>query len=110
MKEYGIGSNEEILTFERGKDATIRTKAVLLHHIPIPHCVADINVGPEWQCHHRMVKVDEDITPSDTTIDYKVSSFLLLHSDFWYSSLGSACTYHYLLVGTMCLKVQVHQS
>jgi hypothetical protein len=30
---------------------------------------------------------DKNITP-DTTIDYKMSSFLLLHSDFWYNSLG----------------------
>ena len=34
------------------------------------------------------------------TIDYKVSSFLYLHSDFWYNSLGSTCTCHYLIVGT----------
>jgi hypothetical protein len=43
---------------------------------------------------------DEDITSSDKTIDYKASSFLLLHSDFWYNSLGSTCTCHYLLAGT----------
>ena len=40
------------------------------------------------------------MTPSDKTIDYKVSSFLHLHSDFWYNSLGSTCTCHYLIVGT----------
>ena len=39
---------------------------------------------------------DEDMTPLDTTIDYKVSSFLYLHSDFWYNSLGSTCTCHYI--------------
>jgi len=27
-------------------------------------------------------KDDEDITPSDKTIEYKMSSFLYLHSDF----------------------------
>ena len=43
---------------------------------------------------------DEDMTPSDTTIVYKVSSFLYLHSDFWYNSLGSTCTCRYLNVGT----------
>jgi hypothetical protein len=59
MNEYGFGPNEEILTFERGEDATIRTKTVLLHHVPIPHRVADINVSSEWQCHHRMVKVND---------------------------------------------------
>jgi hypothetical protein len=37
--------------------------------------------------------------PLDMTIDYKVRSFLHLHSDFWYNSLGSTCTFHYLLVG-----------
>jgi hypothetical protein len=48
MKEYGFGPNKEILTFERGEDATIRIKAVLFHHILRPHHVADTNVGPEW--------------------------------------------------------------
>jgi hypothetical protein len=43
---------------------------------------------------------DEDMTPLHMTIDYKVSSFLYLHSDFWYNLLGSTCTYYYLLVGT----------
>jgi hypothetical protein len=40
------------------------------------------------------------MTPSDTNIDDKVSSFLYLHSDFWYNSLGSICTCRYLNVGT----------
>jgi hypothetical protein len=40
------------------------------------------------------------MAPSDTNIDYKVSSFLHLHSDFWYNSLGSTCTCHYLNVDT----------
>ncbi|RLM97919.1 hypothetical protein C2845_PM06G27780 [Panicum miliaceum] len=56
MKVYDLGPNEEILIFEGGEDATIRSKAVLLHHVPIPHCITDINVGPEWQYHHCMVK------------------------------------------------------
>jgi hypothetical protein len=43
---------------------------------------------------------DEDMTPSNTTIDYKVCSFLYLHSDFEYNLLGSTCTYRYLNVGT----------
>jgi hypothetical protein len=43
---------------------------------------------------------DEDITPSDTTIVYKVSSFLHLHSNFWYNSLGSTCICRYLNIGT----------
>ena len=41
------------------------------------------------------------MTPSDMNIDYKVSSFLHLHNDFIYNSLGSTCTYHHLLVGTI---------
>jgi hypothetical protein len=41
--------------------------------------------------------VDENMTPWDMTIDYKVSSFLHLHSDFWYNSLGSTCICHYLI-------------
>jgi hypothetical protein len=40
------------------------------------------------------------MTPSDTTIDYKVRSFLYLHSDFGYNSLGSTCTCHYFNAGT----------
>jgi hypothetical protein len=46
------------------------------------------------------VNADEDMTPSDTTIDYKVRSFLYLHSNFGYNSLGSTCMCHYLNVGT----------
>jgi hypothetical protein len=40
------------------------------------------------------------MAPSDTNTDYKVSSFLYLHSDFWYNSLGSTFTCPYLNVGT----------
>ena len=40
------------------------------------------------------------MAPSDTNNDYKVHSFLHLHSNFWYNSLGSTCTCHYSLVGT----------
>jgi hypothetical protein len=40
------------------------------------------------------------MTPSDTNIDDKVSSFLHLHNVFWYNSLGSICTCRYLNVGT----------
>jgi hypothetical protein len=43
---------------------------------------------------------DEDMTPTDTTIDYKVRSFLHLHSNFRYNSLGFTCTCRYLNVGT----------
>jgi hypothetical protein len=39
------------------------------------------------------------MTPTDTTIDYKVRSFLHLHSNFGYNLLGSICTYRYLNVG-----------
>jgi hypothetical protein len=47
---------------------------------------------------------DEDITPTDTTIDYKVHSFLHLHSNFGYSSLGFTCTCRYLNVS---IKVEL---
>jgi hypothetical protein len=40
------------------------------------------------------------MTPSDTTINYKMRSFLYLHSNFGYNSLGSTCTCRYLNVGT----------
>jgi hypothetical protein len=43
---------------------------------------------------------DEDMTSSDTTIDYKMRSFPPLHSNFGYHSLGSTCICHYLNVGT----------
>ena len=40
--------------------------------------------------------------PMDMTmiVQYKVSSFLYLHNDFWYNSLGSTCTCQFLIVGT----------
>jgi hypothetical protein len=47
-----------------------------------------------------LVDDDEDMTPTDMTIDYKVRSFLHLYSNFGYNSLGSTCTCHYLNVGT----------
>jgi hypothetical protein len=50
-------------------------------------------------CVHRLLSVRAS-KPSDTPIDYKVCSFLCLHSDFRYNSLGSICTCHYLIVGT----------
>ena len=44
----------------------------------------------------------EDMTPMDMTmiVQYKVSSFLYLHNDFWYNSLGSTCTCQSLIVDT----------
>jgi hypothetical protein len=49
---------------------------------------------------HLKTENDEDMTPSDTTIDYKVRSFLYLYSNFGCNSLGSICTCRYLNVGT----------
>jgi hypothetical protein len=46
-----------------------------------------------------MVMDDDDMTPSDTTNDYNVRSFLHLHSDFRYNSLGSICICYNLIVG-----------
>jgi len=40
------------------------------------------------------------MTPCYTTIDYKMRSFLHLHSDFGYNLLGFICTYYYLIVCT----------
>jgi hypothetical protein len=40
------------------------------------------------------------MTPSDMTINYKMSSFLHLHSGYWYNSYSSTCTCHYLILGT----------
>ena len=45
MKGHAIDSNDEIHTFERGEDATIGTKVVLLHHVLVLHPVVDINVA-----------------------------------------------------------------
>jgi hypothetical protein len=39
------------------------------------------------------------MAPSNTIFGYKVSSFLHLHNDFWYNSLGSIDPCHYLIVG-----------
>jgi hypothetical protein len=48
--------------------------------------------GPSNILAVKQVLRDEDKTPVDTTIDYKVSSFSHLHSDF--------CTCPYLIIGT----------
>jgi hypothetical protein len=55
---------------------------------------------PFYTWFYSVTATNEDMTPSDTTIDYKVISFLQLHSNSWYNSLSSTCTCHYLLVGT----------
>jgi hypothetical protein len=39
------------------------------------------------------------MTPTDTTIDYKVRLFLYLHSNFRYNLLSSIFTCHYLNIG-----------
>ena len=65
----------------------------------LPTTFSSANPKPRTVCCQEG-EDDEDMTPSDTTIDYKVSSFLHLHSDFWYNSLGSTCTCRYLNVGT----------
>ena len=65
----------------------------------LPTMFSSANPKPRTVCCQEG-EDDEDMTPSDTTIVYKVSSFLHLHSDFWYNSLGSTCTCHYLIVGS----------
>jgi hypothetical protein len=76
-----------------------RALADLSMTLKIPNKLSGAIAG-ERLLYSLRTQFDEDITPSDTTIDYKVSLFLLLHSGFWYNSLGSICTCHYLLVGT----------
>jgi hypothetical protein len=46
MKEYGLGPNGGILISLKGEDFFIGTKAVLLHHVHIPHCVMNIMLAP----------------------------------------------------------------
>jgi hypothetical protein len=46
MKEYSLSPNGGILTSLKGEDFFIGTKAVLLHHILIPHRVANIMLAP----------------------------------------------------------------
>ena len=69
------------------------------------HCWLLVATYPPTKLKSRTVccqegEDDEDMTPSDTTIAYKVRLLLFFHSDFWHNSLGSTCTCHYLLVGT----------
>jgi hypothetical protein len=49
MKECGLGPYGGMLTSLKGEDFFIEIKTVLLHHVLIPHRLADINVDPEWQ-------------------------------------------------------------
>ena len=44
------------------------------------------------------------MTPLDMTIDYLVSSFRYLHSNFWYNLLGSISTCLYLIEGTIVFQ------
>jgi hypothetical protein len=46
MKKYGLGSNGGILTSLKGEDFFIGTKTLLLHHVFIPHRVANIILAP----------------------------------------------------------------
>ena len=50
------------------------------------------------------IRIDEDMTPLDTDIDYKVSLFLYLHNDFLYNLLGSTCTCLYFIEGTILFQ------
>jgi hypothetical protein len=42
MKEYDLGLNGSILSSLKGEDFFIGTKTVLLHHILLPHRIANI--------------------------------------------------------------------
>jgi GTPase SAR1 family protein len=59
MKEYGLGPNGGILTSLKGDDFSIATKTVLHHHVLIPHSIVNV-ISPKRQCHHRMVKVNDE--------------------------------------------------
>ena len=72
----------------------------------VEHCWLLPTTCPPTKLKPKMVccqegEDDEDMTPSDTTIAYKMRLLLFFHSDFWHNSLGSTCTCHYLLVGTI---------
>jgi hypothetical protein len=68
--------------------------------LEIANLVDIYNAGHYFTAPSRAWEDDEHMTPSDTTIDYKVHSFLYLHSNFGYNSLGSTCTCRYLNIGT----------
>ena len=65
----------------------------------LPITCSSTKLKPRTACYQEG-EDDEDMTPSDITIEYKVSSSLHLYNDFCYNSLGSTCTCHYLHVGT----------
>jgi hypothetical protein len=46
MKVYGFGPNGGILTSLKDENFFIGTKAVLFHHVLIPHRVANIILAP----------------------------------------------------------------
>ena len=68
------------------------------HHWLLPTTCPPTKLKPRTVCCQEG-EDDEDMTPSDTTIAYKVTLLLLFYSEFWHNSLSSTCTCHYLLVG-----------
>jgi hypothetical protein len=67
MKEYGLGPNGDILTSLKGEDFFTGTKIVLLHHILIPHRVANIILAPNGNVFTVWSKLTTDIC-SETKI------------------------------------------
>jgi len=72
-------------------------------------CLLLPTISPPTILKQRMVccqegEDDEDMTPSDMTTDYLLSSFRHLYSNFWYNSLGSICTCLYLIEGTIVFQ------
>jgi hypothetical protein len=72
---------------------------------PLPPCRESFISGPllmggEISAAEGDTSDDEDMTSTDTTIDYKVRLFLHLYSNFRYNSFGSTCICSYLNVGT----------
>ena len=85
--EYQILFSRNMLNFEGG------------HYCLLPTICPLTKTKPRRVCCQEE-EDDENMTPSDMTIDYKVSSFLRMYSDFLYNLFGSTCTCHYLFVGT----------
>jgi hypothetical protein len=73
MKEYNLGPNGDILTLLKGEDFFIGTKAVLLHHILIPHHVANIMLVPNGNIISAWLRLLTD-TYSETKIFFYLST------------------------------------
>jgi hypothetical protein len=69
MMEYGLGPNGGILTSLKGENFFIGTKAVLLHHVLIPHRIANIMLVPNGNVINAWSRLTTD-TYSETNFFY----------------------------------------